>query len=121
MRRTRSQWPVLGLVIAGVIAAPRCVRDKIWPPDGVQPTTPAAEITDQAVQRGDSMVFVVTIACADPAASIGYRLSTERRYAGPWTVYTGPFEVPANLRFIEVQTHRIGHLPAITGSFLGGE
>ena len=53
--------------------------------------------------------------------SRSYRLSTERRYAGPWTVYTGPFEVPANLRFIEVQTHRIGHLPAITGSFLGGE
>lgn len=99
----------------------RLVREKIWPPDGKQPTTPAAEITDQAVERGDSMAFVVTLACTAPGASIGYRLSTERRYAGPWKVYTGPFEVPADRRFIEVQTHRIGHEPTTTGAFLGSE
>jgi len=30
-------------------------------------------------------------------------------------------ESPANRRFLEVQTHRIGHKPTTTGSFLGGE
>jgi arylsulfatase A-like enzyme len=104
-----------------VLPEPRLVAEKIWPPDGVQPTTPAAEISDKAVQRGDSMAFVVSLACADSGASIGYRLSTERRYSGAWNVYTGPFEVPANLRFIEVQTHRIGHTPMTNGAFLGGE
>lgn len=121
LREHLDDWLAATGDLGFVLPESRLVREKIWPPDGVQPTTPAAEITDQAVQRGDSMVFVVSLACADPGASIGYRLSTERRYAGPWQVYTGPFEVPANRRFIEVQTHRIGHEPTTTGAFLGGE
>jgi len=121
LREHLDAWLAATGDLGFVLPESRLVREKIWPPDGVQPTTPAAEITDQAVQRGDSMVFVVSLACADPGASIGYRLSTERRYAGPWQVYTGPFEVPANRRFIEVQTHRIGHEPTTTGAFLGGE
>ena len=97
------------------------VRERIWPPDGVQPATPPGQIDDRAVQRGDSMVFVVTLACTDPGASIGYRLSGTKRGAGSWRVYTAPFEAPADRRFIEVQTHRIGHRPTTVGAFLGGE
>jgi N-sulfoglucosamine sulfohydrolase len=104
-----------------VLPETRLVNERLWPPDGRQPTTPPAEISDTAVQRGDSMVFVVSLSCADPGASIGYRLAAEKRYTGPWRVYTGPFETPAERRFIEVQTHRIGHTPATTGAFLGGE
>jgi N-sulfoglucosamine sulfohydrolase len=97
------------------------VREKIWPPDGRQPTTPAAEVDDQAFLKDGRTMFRVTLSCSDPGASIGYRLGTSKKYSGPWQVFTGPFEVPGNLRFIEVQTHRIGHKPATTGAFLGGE
>lgn len=97
------------------------VKQKIWPPDGRQPTTPPAEIDEKAELRGDSMVYVVRLTCSDPGASIGYRLGTEKKYSGPWQVYSGPFEVPASRRFIEVQTHRIGHLPETTGALLGRE
>jgi len=121
LREHLDAWIAATGDLGFVLPETRLVAEKIWPPDGVQPTTPAAEILDKAVQRGESMAFVVSLACADSGASIGYRLSTERRYAGPWKVYTGPFEVPANRRFIEVQTHRIGHTPTTTGSFLGGE
>ncbi|MFM7291652.1 MAG: sulfatase/phosphatase domain-containing protein, partial [Planctomycetia bacterium] len=107
----------LGLVLPET----RLVRERLWPPDGTQPTTPPAEISDNAVQRGDGMAFVVTLSCSDPGASIGYRLAAEKRYAGPWRVYTGPFESPADRRFIEVRTHRIGHRPSTTGALLGGE
>ena len=98
----------------------RLVREKIWPPGGRQPATPPADIDEKAEIRGDSMVYVVSLSCSDPGASIGYRLSTEKKYSGPWQVYTGPFEVSADRRFLEVQTHRIGHKPAIGGAFLGG-
>ncbi len=99
----------------------RLVKETIWPPDGRQPATPPAEIDERAVVRGDSMVYVVRLSCSDPGASIGYRLGTAKKYSGPWQVYAGPFEVPANRRFIEVQTHRIGHLPTTTGALLGRE
>jgi len=104
-----------------VLPETRLVKEKIWPPDGHQPATPLAEIDDKAEARGDSMVYVVSLSCSDPGASIGYRLGTDKHYSGPWQVYTGPFEVPANRRFIEVQTHRIGHLPATSGAVLGRE
>jgi len=104
-----------------IIPETTLVKEKVWPPDGRQPTTPPAAIDERAEARGDSMVFVVSLSCPDPGASIGYRLGTEKKYSGPWQVYTGPFEVPANQRFIEVQSHRIGHQPTTVGGFLGGE
>lgn len=84
-----------------VLPESRLVRENIWPPDGAQPTTPAAE----AVTDGGR----VTLRCSDPGASVGYR---ERAVAGenrgPWTVYTGPFEVAVGTK-LELLTHRIGH------------
>jgi hypothetical protein len=107
----------LGLVLPET----KLVRERLWPPVGLQPTTLPAEISDKAVQRGEEIAFVLTISCGDPGASIGYRLATEKRHAGPWRIYTGPFEAPADHRFIEVRTHRIGQLPCSTGALLGGE
>lgn len=104
-----------------VLPETKLVREHIWPTDGVQPHTPAAEITDTVVQRGNATGFTVSLSCDDPAASIGYRLSDNKKYSGAWQVYTGPFDVPGNTRFLEVQTHRIGHTPTTTGAFLGGE
>jgi len=121
LREHLEAWIAATGDLGFVLPETRLVREKIWPPDGRQPTTPAAEIDDRAVQRGEGTAFVVTLSCADPGASIGYRLGTSKKYSGPWQVYTGPFEVPGNRRFIEVQTHRIGLAPATTGAFLGGE
>jgi arylsulfatase A-like enzyme len=104
-----------------VLPETKLVKEHIWPADGKQPTTPEAQIDYQIVQRGGDMFYKVTLTCQEPGASIGYRLGTRKDYAGPWQVYTGPFETPGHLRFIQVQTHRIGHKPAITGTLLGGE
>lgn len=104
-----------------VLPETRLVREKIWPPDGRQPITPAAEIVDRAVLRGDSMAYVVSLSCSDPGASIGYRLGADKNFSGPWRVYDGPFEAPADRHFLEVRTHRIGHRPTTTGGLLGGE
>jgi arylsulfatase A len=87
------------------------VQEKIWPPDGRQPATPPAEIVIEPRPRGDSSVTVVSLTCRDPAASIGYRTSSDGTFSGPWQVFTGPFAAPAGSRLVEVQTHRIGHLP----------
>jgi len=121
LRRRLDAWMEHTGDLGLVLPETRLVRERIWPPDGIQPATPAAEIDDRAESRGQGMVFVVSIRCADPGASIGYRLAETKQHTGPWQVYTGPFESPANQRFLEVQTHRIGHRPTTTGSFLGGE
>jgi hypothetical protein len=47
----------LGLVLPET----KLVRERLWPPVGLQPTTPPAEISDKAVQRGEEIAFVLTI------------------------------------------------------------
>jgi N-sulfoglucosamine sulfohydrolase len=88
------------------------VRERIWPPEGIQPATPPARIAFLTEARGDAAATIVSLSCDDPGASIGYRLGDEAAGSGPWQVYAGPFELPAGSGGIEVQTHRIGHLPA---------
>jgi N-sulfoglucosamine sulfohydrolase len=121
LRRNLEAWIEATGDLGFVLPETRLVREKIWPPAGRQPTTPAAKIVDRAFMEGERTMFRVTLSCTDPGASIGYRLGTSKKYSGPWRVYTGPFEVPGDRRFIEVQTHRIGHEPTTTGAFLGGE
>jgi arylsulfatase A-like enzyme len=104
-----------------ILPETRLVREIIWPPEGRQPTTTPAEISEKVLSRNGATSFSVTLSCPDPGASIGYRLSQTKQYTGPWQIYTGPVDVPGNLRFIEVQTHRIGHKPATSGAFLGRE
>ena len=100
LREHLDAWIAATGDLGFVVPETRLVQEKIWPPAGRQPTTPAAEILDRAMPRGDSMAYVVTLSCSDPGASIGYRLGTAKNYSGPWQVYAGPFEVPANRRFI---------------------
>jgi N-sulfoglucosamine sulfohydrolase len=104
-----------------VLPETKLVREILWPPEGKQPATPAAEIEETVSERNGGTTFQVSLSCPEPGASIGYRLSTKKHYEGPWQVYTKPFEVPGTQRFIEVQTHRIGHQPTTTGAFLGRE
>lgn len=94
-----------------VLPETRLVKERIWPPDGRQPATPPAEITVEPPPRGDSSATVVSLTCRDPGASIGFRTSRDGTFSGPWQVFTGPFAAPADSRLVEVQPHRIGHLP----------
>jgi len=73
------------------------------------------------VSRGQGMAYLVRLSCDDSGASIGYRAGRQKQLSGPWRVATGPLELPADRRFLEVQTHRIGHRPTTTSVFLGGE
>ena len=104
-----------------VLPETRLVEEKIWPPEGRQPATPAARIDQRAVSRGQGMAYLVRLSCDDSGASIGYRAGRQKQLSGPWRVATGPLELPADRRFLEVQTHRIGHRPTTTSVFLGGE
>lgn len=121
LRKQLDAWIAATGDLGLVLPETRLVKERLWPPEGRRPVTPPAAIDDRAIRRGDTMAFVVTLACADPGASIGYRLAATKSFSGAWRVYAGPFEVPADRRFIEVQAHRIGHAPTVTGAFLGGE
>jgi len=99
------------------------VRDHLWPPDGEQPTTARAEVEYDILRQGaNGMFYRFSISCETEGASIAYRLGTSRREMGPWQVYTGgDIDTPSNVRFLEVNTHRIGYKPSETGMLLGGE
>jgi len=121
MRANLDAWIADTGDLGFVLPETTLVNEHIWPPNGVQPATPQADISEQIVQHDGQMFYNVTLTCQDPGASIGYRLSNRRDHDGPWQVYTGPFQTPGDIRFLEVQTHRIGHKPATTGTLLGGE
>lgn len=78
------------------------IRTRIWPPEGRQPTTAAAE----ARLEGSGAARRVVLESATEGASIGYRVGG----AGSWTVYAGPFQPPAEP--FETVAHRIGWKPA---------
>jgi arylsulfatase A-like enzyme len=80
----------------------RLVKEKIWPPDGVQPVT-ASPVGKLEQRDGKTML---TIDCATEGASIGYRQPGERA----WRVYTKSVEVPAG--DYELVAHRIGFKPS---------
>lgn len=121
LRRQLEAWITDTGDLGFILPETKLVSDTIWPPTGEQPTTPPAEISEKVLERDDFSFFSVTLSCPDTGASIGYRLSQTKDHTGSWQVYTGPVDVPGHLRFIEVQTHRIGHKPATTGAFLGRE
>ncbi|MEO1993509.1 MAG: hypothetical protein ABGW78_16360, partial [Pirellulales bacterium] len=62
---------------------------------------------------------LLSLTCADPGASIGYRISRSKSFRGPWSVYTKPVEVPNGQWYFEVQTHRIGHSPSKIAGAIG--
>ncbi|MFI4859717.1 MAG: sulfatase [Phycisphaerales bacterium JB063] len=98
------------------------VREHLWPPDGEQPTTAVGQVDYEILQQGGGMFYRFELSCDTEGASIAYRLGTSRRDMGPWRVYTGgAIDTPGNMRFLEVNTHRIGYKPMQTGVLLGGE
>ncbi|MCA8976204.1 MAG: sulfatase, partial [Planctomycetes bacterium] len=109
MRRELDAWIADTGDLGFVLPETRLVQEKLWPPDGVQHTTPKAEVTTRIEVDGR---VTVTIACADSGASIGYRTleAGQDEGRGPWQVYSGPFAAAADAR-LEIQTHRIGHHP----------
>ncbi|MCA8952239.1 MAG: sulfatase-like hydrolase/transferase [Planctomycetes bacterium] len=102
LRQALDAWIERTGDLGFVLPETRLVREHIWPPDGEQPTTPAAEIHEDG--------GAITIRCPESGASIGWRRAAGDRL--PWNVYTGPFRWPAAAgTAIEVLTHRIGHRP----------
>jgi N-sulfoglucosamine sulfohydrolase len=101
-----------------VLPETRLVKEKIWPPDGRQPATPPTRIVVRQKSHGDVPGTVVSLACGDPGASIGYRVAGPGSFSGPWRVYVEPFEVSPDARAIEARSHRIGHLPMTTRRLL---
>jgi arylsulfatase A-like enzyme len=99
-----------------VLPETKLVKKHIWPPNGEQPTTPEAEVIfeklavlGQGKPGGESHIAVIK--CSDPGASIGYRVSRNGKFKGPWKTYAGSVNVsPATS--IQIQTHRIGHKPS---------
>ena len=61
---------------------------KLWPPDGVQPTT-ASPIISLQKSRRQGKSSLVSIRCSTAGASIAYRLSKSSR----WLLYSKPFPV----------------------------
>jgi len=84
---------------------------RLWPPDGIQPTTaqPAFRIKD--LENGRMKVEIVS---GTRGASIGYRIGD----ADKWMVYHKPLELSKPVA-IHAIAHRIGFNPSqeITGNF----
>jgi N-sulfoglucosamine sulfohydrolase len=80
------------------------VKDKLYPPDGVQPTTATPLPTLAPGAEGKA---ILSVACDTDGASIGYRKQGERA----WTVYVKPVPLDAGARY-ELIAHRIGYKPS---------
>lgn len=89
----------------GMLPEAGMVRDRLWSGADAQPTTVTPQLTRDS--RGQ-----VSIACATPGATIGYR----RGGQGPWSIYTGPFAVEG-LQSLQVRAHRLGYLPSADVTF----
>ena len=81
----------------------------IWP-GGIQPSTAAPK-----VERDGMMVRLTT---DTEGASIGYQIlaSAEAEQGSQWNLYTGPFELAADMRVVAV-AHRIGFAESETIEF----
>ncbi|MEM9111063.1 MAG: sulfatase [Planctomycetota bacterium] len=115
MRAKLDEWIKDTGDLGFVLPETKLVKEHIWPKDGKQPTTPAAEVT---VGRP---AFSFYFTCEDPSASIGYRVSQDGDFSGPWKVFSGRLiSIPAEYTHVQVQTHRIGHKPTTIVKKIGG-
>eukprot|EP00752_Nemacystus_decipiens_P015208 g13541.t1 len=87
MRAKLDEWIKDTGDLGFVLPETEMVKQHIWPPDGEQPTTPKAEIRSIEVVESLKHYSSVTVTCEDPGASIGYRLSRDGGFSGPWLVY----------------------------------
>ncbi len=76
---------------------------KLWPPDGVQPTT-VKPVIGVATDGGQT---TVTLDPQTPGASIAYRIGKE----GRWLVYRGPIKLKKG-ETLTARAHRIGFKPS---------
>lgn len=74
----------------------KLIREKLWPPDGIQPATSDPKAT---IAEG-----MLTITCATEGASIGWR---KRGGGERWRVYVEPVKVSGDQTY-EAVAHRIG-------------
>ncbi len=65
-----------------VLPESKMVRERLWPPNGQQPTTARPEFHEDIFQRGDRMFFRFKLSCETQGASIAYRLGTSRQTNG---------------------------------------
>ena len=118
MQRQLDDWIAATGDLGFVLPETSMVREHIWPPDGVQPTTPPASVTERHTSFGTS----IEITCPEPGASIAFRTrALDSEAKGPWRVYPdAPIFVHVDEnRLIDVQTHRIGWRPT-TRTFAAG-
>jgi N-sulfoglucosamine sulfohydrolase len=95
MRAALDKWTRDTGDLAEIRPESKLVREKLWPPNGEQPTTaaPRALIKDG----------VLTITCATEGASVGWR----KRGEEAWRVYVDPVKVGGDQAY-EAVAHRIG-------------
>jgi N-sulfoglucosamine sulfohydrolase len=99
MREALERWMADTGDLGLIQPESKLVKEKLWPPDGEQPTTAEPKAT---VEGGS-----LTLSCDTEGASIGYRRKGERA----WQVYAKPISV-AKDESIEAIAHRIGFKPS---------
>ncbi|MGB0767919.1 MAG: sulfatase family protein [Phycisphaeraceae bacterium] len=117
MRKKLNAWIKDTGDLGFVLPETKLVKEHIWPKDGKQPTTPAAtlQVINGGVaangDEGPKMTFTIT--CDQPGASIGYRISNNQKFNGPWKVVNQwwPMLPSDQVHYVQIQTHRIGHKP----------
>jgi len=120
MRAKLGEWIKDTGDLGFVLPETKLVKEHIWPKDGKQPTTPAAEIQATPwIGNDGSSGIMVEIKCKDAGASIGYRVSKDGKFKGPWQVYTKVIGLASEPTQLQVLTHRIGHKPTTIETKIG--
>ncbi len=104
LRGALATWRAATGDLGAIASEHELVREHLWPPDGVQPTTEEPQLE---VRAGH-----VHLTCPTPGASIGFRLAGEK----PWRLYREPValeHLPGTGELeLEVEAHRIGWKPS---------
>jgi len=102
MREALERWMAETGDLGLIQPESKLVKEKLWPPDGVQPTTSAP--TGTVARAGDGKA-TLTVTCDTDGASIGYRRKGEQG----WALYVQPVPVDAGGEY-ELVAQRIGFL-----------
>ncbi len=92
--------------MGAVLPESRLLAERLWPPEGEQPTTAVPTLTVVLVSQASGILN-----CDTPGASIGYRLDAE----SPWLAYDGGDLLhlrESGQASIQAQAHRIGYQPS---------
>ena len=100
MRAALERWMTETNDMGLIQPETKLVNEKLWPPDGVQPTTAAPAATISPAKEGKGLL---TVRCDTEGASIGFRRKGERA----WAVYVEPVRVETDAEY-ELVAHRIG-------------